>query len=416
MSDRYSHSKLGVFRNCPRRFKFQYIERPQVDRPVSADLFTGQMLHRALENLYDLAATGCLLSEEEFLERYDNSWETVSHANLVVYDLAQSVEHYIKLGRDSLQKYYRSHAPFDDGVTLGVEKRLTFTLDEERGYKIVAIIDRLRRRDDGVVEIIDYKFSKGIPSQKDLERNPQMALYQMAVQESWPQYENIVVKQIFLRQGEEFSAKLSPDLLDEARYQAVQDILEIKRALSENEFPTKESPLCKRCPYFSLCPAKRHRLALDDETTAEEELLDAQKKAERYLQLSTESRTIKAELDALKEELLFVAAKENLRTIEGEQGRIKIGSAQKGFPSKSRDLQKFLKISELVRKSEMADVFLDLNEKAAYKDGFLTEKFPQETLDAMRECIIETRKPSLSVSYNKKGAAGTQAPDGSEKD
>ena len=297
-----------------------------------------------------------------------------------------------------------------------MEKRLTFTLDEERGYKIVAVIDRLRRRDDGVVEIIDYKFSRGIPTQTDLERSPQMALYQMAVRESWPQYENIVVKQIFLRQGEEFSATLTPDLLDEARYAAIQSILEIKRAIADDEFPTRESPLCKRCPYFSLCPAKRHRLALDDELTPDEELIEAQEKAERYLEISAEYRKLKAELDALKEELLSVAEKQNLRAIEGKQGRIRIGSALKGFPSKSRDLQKFLKISELVRKSEMADVFLDLNEKAAYKDGFLTEKFSQETLEVMRECIIEIRRPSLSASYNKKGAAGKQAPDGSGKD
>ena len=34
----------------------------------------------------------------------------------------------------------------------------------------------------------------------------------------------------------------------------------------DDDFPVRESALCDYCPYFELCPAKRHRRAIEDES------------------------------------------------------------------------------------------------------------------------------------------------------
>jgi len=47
----YSHSGLKTFRNCPRKFKFQYIEKPQIPKRIGAEAYLGNAVHRVLQTL-----------------------------------------------------------------------------------------------------------------------------------------------------------------------------------------------------------------------------------------------------------------------------------------------------------------------------------------------------------------------------
>jgi hypothetical protein len=48
----YSHSRLGTFETCPRQYWFAYIEKPEIERPDTAEAFLGNRVHEALEHLY----------------------------------------------------------------------------------------------------------------------------------------------------------------------------------------------------------------------------------------------------------------------------------------------------------------------------------------------------------------------------
>ena len=91
-----------------------------------------------------------------------------------------------RLGERCLTAYYRRHYPFDGDETLGIEKRVTFALDEKREYRFQGIIDRLVRARDGAIEIHDYKTGRRAATQKQVDEDRQLALYQIGLAEPFP--------------------------------------------------------------------------------------------------------------------------------------------------------------------------------------------------------------------------------------
>jgi hypothetical protein len=52
MARSFSNSKIGTFETCPRQYKFEYIEKASVEKPIGVELFLGNAVHRVLEKLY----------------------------------------------------------------------------------------------------------------------------------------------------------------------------------------------------------------------------------------------------------------------------------------------------------------------------------------------------------------------------
>jgi ATP-dependent helicase/DNAse subunit B len=48
----YSHSRLETFKTCPKKFYYNYIEKPDIEKKNSIEAFMGSMVHLALEKLY----------------------------------------------------------------------------------------------------------------------------------------------------------------------------------------------------------------------------------------------------------------------------------------------------------------------------------------------------------------------------
>jgi putative RecB family exonuclease len=41
----YSHSKLSVYETCPRKYRFQYVERVKVPEVKTVEMFLGSRVH-----------------------------------------------------------------------------------------------------------------------------------------------------------------------------------------------------------------------------------------------------------------------------------------------------------------------------------------------------------------------------------
>jgi putative RecB family exonuclease len=54
-------------------------------------------------------------------------------------------------------------------------------------YACKGVIDRLMLAPDGAFEIHDYKTGAGLPVQAELDKDRQLALYQIGVQKLWPE-------------------------------------------------------------------------------------------------------------------------------------------------------------------------------------------------------------------------------------
>lgn len=400
MTKSYSYSKIGQFRNCPRQYKFNYIEKATVEKPVSVEMFLGSAVHRALEKLYKFKVNGRIQPEEEMLADYHKDWEGPDRDRIKVTKEYMGIDDFINIGNEALAKYYKMYHPFDEGEIIGLEKNASFPLDPANRFMIRAKLDKLVQRPDGVVEIVDYKTQSRLPTQQDLDNNLQMGLYQHAVNFLWPQFDKIELKQIYLRQGIAMSTVMSQDKLDELKQDSINLILEIEQAGRDDDFPVKESALCDYCPYFELCPAKRHRRALDDEAADVINPETGKELAEKYLHLNEEKKKIESELKALKEDIVGYCDKTDMVRLDSDTGFIKITSTEKdGFPSKTEDNNAFIKMSQLARAAGLDECF-KLEPNVLFKELFAREKLDEELTEKLSKFVRKKRNDTIRTSYN----------------
>jgi len=395
----YSISRLGTFAACPRQYKFQYIEKAVVEKPVSVEAFLGNAVHRTLENLYTLKTNGRLQDCAEMLAYYDRLWDGPDREYIKVTRESLGVDDYIKVGHEGLQKYYEHYAPFDEGDVLALEKLFSFPLDPGARFTMNCKVDRLNRRSDGTVEIIDYKTSATIPTQQQFDDNEQMGIYQLGVHHLWPDFDRIAIKQIFIRQGLEMTTEMDGEKLEEIRYRAFQRILEIEQAMKDDNFPPRESNLCSWCVYFALCPAKRHRLALEENAEVEFDADVAKELADRYLTLNEQKKQLESELRALKTDIVKLCEEADILSLAAPKGDIKVSLAEtEVFPSKTADEDAYLNLSLLARQADLEECF-KLDERVLYKEFFLKERLTPELLEKLREYVIKRRQTILRTRY-----------------
>ncbi len=395
----YSISRLGTYDACPRQYKFQYIEKAVVEKPVSVEAFLGNAVHRTLENLYNLKRNGRLQNRDDVLDFYHRLWEGPDRDYIKVTRETLGVEDYIKVGHDGLRKYYDQYAPFDEGDILALEKLFSFPLDSGGRFMMNCKVDRLNRRPDGVVEIIDYKTSASIPTQQQFDDDNQMGIYQLGVQHLWPDFGHIAIKQIFIRQGLEMTTDMDEEKLEEIRYRAYQRILEIEQAVRDDNFPPKESNLCNWCVYFALCPAKRHRLALEGNEEVEFDADIAQELADKYLTLNERKKQLDTELRALKDDIITLCEQADILSLAAPKGDVKVSlSETEAFPSKTADEDAYMNLSLLARTAALDECF-KLDERVLYKEFFLKERLSPELLEKLKEYVIRKRQAILRTRY-----------------
>ena len=187
----YSHSRLTTFENCPHKYKLKYIDRVETEDFETIEAFLGSRVHEVLEKLYRDLLNGKELSLGELLEYYEKVWEGNWSPDIVVVKEDYTPENYREVGLECLRDYYEQHHPFTDGTTVGLEKGVIVDLDDSGHYRLQGYIDRLVDKGKGVYEIHDYKTSARLPTQAEADEDQQLARYQLAVQEMWPDVEEI---------------------------------------------------------------------------------------------------------------------------------------------------------------------------------------------------------------------------------
>ena len=406
MSTQYSISRLGTFRSCPRKYKFQYIEKIKIPDRVSAVLYMGSAVHRQLAKAYTLGSDGVLYPIEDMVGAYKAEWEKTGREKIEVAGDYLTADDYIRNGEEMLRRFYEKYQPFNQGKLLGAELFLRFQLPGAP-YRFVAVIDRLWKRDDGVVEICDYKTGKNLPQgRRDPYFYRQMGLYQLAVMSIYPQFEQIELAQYFLKHDEIISHRMSPDELDELAEEMRQDVLQIIHAERLDDFPTQEGGHCNYCEYDHLCPAKRHRLIIDAEEEASEteraSMESAAELADKYVDLDTQLKQLKAEHDALKEDIIRAAHDLGLDKLAGRDADIAVKSSQdEQFVGKSADPQAFIQLTKLVRDWQL-DECLTLDTRALMKEFYRTERLSPEQLDELRKYVVSKKSRRVTIRRRRK--------------
>lgn len=252
MAPLYSHSRLSSFENCPKQFEFRYIQKiPSETESIEA--FVGKRVHEILERLYLFVGRGQLPGIEKVVDRYQKLWEETWDAERVrIVREGTPLAFYRELGEHCLRSYYRRHYPFDADQTLAVEKRVVFPLDEDGRYKMQGIIDRISRARDGVIEIHDYKTGARVPSQKNLDADRQLALYQIGLAREYGADQPFRLVWHYVAKNVTRSSTRAAEDLTALRRTTIERIEEIQAA---RVFTPRKTALCGWCEYKDRCPA-----------------------------------------------------------------------------------------------------------------------------------------------------------------
>jgi putative RecB family exonuclease len=250
----YSHSRLAVFENCPRAYKFAYIEKPEVEEFETADAFMGSRVHEVLQRLYEDLKHERRNSLDDLLAYYAEIWRKNWSDQVRIIKEGLTEENYKKVGERCIRDYYRRYQPFDQGRTIATEFLITIKLDDQ---ELRGIIDRLTAFPEGRYEIHDYKASQHLPAQEVLDTDRQLALYQIGIQQQWRDVERVDLVWHYLAFDKEVRSGRTEEKLEELKQSVVSLIRQIERAEELDEFPVKRG-YCDWCGFQDLCPEWGH--------------------------------------------------------------------------------------------------------------------------------------------------------------
>ncbi|MEM9176375.1 MAG: PD-(D/E)XK nuclease family protein [Myxococcota bacterium] len=251
MATIYSHSRLSSFENCPKQFEYRYVLKiPSESEGIEA--FVGKRVHEVLERLYLFVGRGQIPGIEKVVDRYHKLWEETYDADRVrIVRQNTPLAYYRQLGEDCLRGYYLRHYPFDESETLGIEKRIVFPLDDAGEYRMQGIIDRISRARDGAIEIHDYKTGARVPSQRILDQDRQLALYQLGLARTYGRDTEFRLVWHYVAKNRTCVSTRTKQDLDQLRSDTIARIDEIQAA---TEYPAKKISLCDWCEYKRRCP------------------------------------------------------------------------------------------------------------------------------------------------------------------
>jgi putative RecB family exonuclease len=349
----HSYSALSAFEQCPKKYQYRYLLKPRVSSSTTIEAFLGCRVHEALERLYRDVSMGRSPTEDELVDWFREAWEKEWTDDVAIARSEYSSHDYRTSGESMLRRYHERYAPFDGGVTIGLELRISADLDDEGRFGLVGYIDRLTRVAEGVYEIHDYKTGRSLPTQAQLDDDLQLALYELAVRRSYPDVREVSLVWHYLALDAELRSVRTPARLECMRADV---ITRLTRVESATEFPTRTSELCGWCEYRELCPAWAHERALE-RTDVSLETLDGSALVDRLVQVEAETARLEAERDALREELISWAAAHDYDRVVGTEYTAKIWRTESSCSLPGWDDPRRSAMEEILREAGLWDEY-----------------------------------------------------------
>jgi len=396
----YSHSRLKTFENCRRKFAFQYIEKPDIVKRDSIEAFMGSRVHEALEELYKSVQMERTPKWEEVRDSYEFGWDKNWNDEILIVRKEFSADDYRNVGRRCLQDYFVKHYPFAEGKTLALEEKIWVDLDGTGTYKLQGFIDRLTEQDDGTIEIHDYKTSNRVPSQEDVNRERQLALYQIGIEERWPDVTGVVLKWHYLRAGRIMVSRRSRESLEELKTETIQLIDTVEDAKARNEFPPHESMLCDWCEFHSICPAKQHEIATSLMTPEEFNADDGVQLVDQFMIAKNHEAEAKQELEEARQRIVEFSTQTNMTRLQGHNYSVKINRRTEQSIPTQKDPNR-AELEAVVHASGAWDQVSDLSRSKLPK-ALQTDLFDANTKKRIAELLTEKETVTVISSQRKK--------------
>jgi putative RecB family exonuclease len=342
----YSHSRLETYRNCPRQYKIQYVDKIKAETE-SVEAFMGSMVHDALERLYRDVRMTKLPAKDDLIGYFDKIWDENWHEGITIVRKQYSPDNYRQVGRKCLAEYYDRHHPFNETRTVALEHLVFFPLDEGEQCWVRGVVDRIAVAADGTYEIHDYKTSGTLRTQGEVDKDPQLALYQIALERMWKDVRRVELVWHYLAFGKELRSARSAEELEQLK----RDTLKVIDAIDkETEFRPHESGLCDWCAYTEYCPAKKHILLTDSLPPNEYLKEPGVTLVNAYADLHRRKTELEEEIEKVKAALVDYARRNQVEVIKGSGHRV-IVKFYRGLAFPGKDEPERRALEDLVRAS-----------------------------------------------------------------
>ncbi|MEU4406736.1 ATP-dependent DNA helicase [Streptosporangium sp. NPDC023963] len=203
-----------------------------------------------------LAATG-MPTEETLGKRLDDVWHELDFGG-VWYNRKQR-----RVAEEMISKFVRWHEE-NPRELVGLEEAFTAMVSE--GVQIKGRVDRVERDGDGRAVIIDIKTGKNGPKDADLERHPQLGVYQLAAllgafqRHGMTEPGGAALVQVGDAAGKKAAKEqIQPPLADDPDPGWARDMVDtVAVGMSGPFFQAKVNDGCRTCAVRSSCPVSKN--------------------------------------------------------------------------------------------------------------------------------------------------------------
>lgn len=243
-----SPSRLLAFLDCPRRYRFAYLDRPQPSRRSQrGHTSVGTSVHNALRDWWDLPLPERTPAAGARLVRED--WVAVGFR-----DAAQSLQ-WRERSAGAVTAYLRGVDPASQ--PRGIERTVSFVTG---GMRVSGRIDRLDER-GGELVVVDYKTSRIPPRDDDARTSLALALYAAALWKMWRspvlrvELHHIpsggVARHTHTRESIARKVEQARQIAGDA---ALADADHAEHGAASHAFPAVTGPICGWCDFRAHCP------------------------------------------------------------------------------------------------------------------------------------------------------------------
>ncbi len=247
---RISYSRFATYRMCPQQYKLQYVDRVRV--PTAVQLHFGSAVHEALNFMY--APRHLRMPEvEQVVEAFVQAWR--GREREVSEEQRQA---YFEQGVEMLRRHWETHREREEGRSTAATEQF-FNIPFDEGHLLTGRIDRVDVLPGNRLEIIDYKTSRRMPPERDMESNAQLAIYRMAADHLYPGRE-VTTTLVYLLHDFEMRLTQTEEFLEETR----DEIREVLVGIEGEEYEPTPGTHCDWCAYREHCPLFRAPVVPED--------------------------------------------------------------------------------------------------------------------------------------------------------
>jgi RecB family exonuclease len=244
---RFSPTRIELYLFCPRAYHLYYDRRLKWGGPRTGHAFGGS-LHRALQVFHNRGGAEAV-PLEDLLGTLRERWSDAG------FTTPEEAEAHLASGEALLEHYYQAHQE-PGRETLWTERTVQHPYPE---FVLFGKVDRLDRRPDGALDVIDYKSGRHRVTEADVRNSLPLAIYQLLVARQNPGVP-VYTSLYALQTCESASVLRSPAELDQVEH----DVREIvARILADERMAPIPGPNCRDCVYPRVCPAGRNWLLED---------------------------------------------------------------------------------------------------------------------------------------------------------